>query len=99
MYTSIARGDSGTGEDAFEIVLADTAVITAILEQEKRQSGSDHLVLVPIGMVLEEAAHAVKQHLRHLGLKADHGPPQGSPRGMAAGRCPWGALPERTQAG
>lgn len=63
-------------------MLADAAVITPVLEKEKCQSGSDHLVLIPFGMLQEEAAHAVKQHLRHLRLQADQGPMKGGTGGF-----------------
>jgi hypothetical protein len=68
-----ANGPSGTEEKAVEIVLGNAAVLTTVLKKKAGQGGSDHAVLIPLGMVVQETAHAMEQHLGHLGLQGHAG--------------------------
>ena len=62
---------SSPHEQAVEVVLGHAAIAAAVLKQKTRQGRCDHPVLVPVGPALQEGAHAIEQHLRHLSLQAD----------------------------
>ena len=77
-------------KQAIEVVLADTAIGPAVLEQEAGQSRGHQAVLVPVGPGLDEGPHAIEQGLGDFRLQADAlGRASRLNKGIGAGR--WSA--------
>lgn len=75
---------SGAEKESVEVVLGNAAVVAAVLKKEASERRGDHAVLIPLRMVLQEAAHALEQHLGHLGFKSHA---RWCPFGINAGSC------------
>ena len=62
---------AGTAEEAVQVVLRHSAIIAAVLEQEAGQRRAHQLVLIPLGVGLQEALHAAEQGFGDFGFQAD----------------------------
>ena len=75
---------SGAEKESVEVVVGNAAVVAAVLKKEASERRGDHAVLIPLRMVFQEAAHALEQHLGHLGFKSHA---RWCPFGINAGSC------------
>lgn len=70
--TASASGNvAGTAEQAVQVVLRHSTIIAAVLEQEAGQRRAHQLVLIPLGVRLQEALHAAEQGFGDFGFQAD----------------------------
>ena len=68
----LASGNvAGTAEEAVQVVLRHSTIIAAVLEQEAGQRRAHKVVLIPLGVGLQEALHAAEQGFGDFGFQAD----------------------------
>ena len=68
----LASGNiTGAAEQAVQVVLGNSAITAAVLEQEAGQRRAHELVLIPLRVGLQEALHAAEQGFGDFGFQAD----------------------------
>lgn len=63
---------AAAAKQTIQVVLCHRPVCAAVLKQESCHCRTHQLVLVPLGVLLEEITHALEQLLRHLRFHAHH---------------------------